>query len=233
MQSSSIIQQVSLDLNDQIPGYEYTRWTQVQLQNYLQEAITQASQVYGDAFVKQVVVKLEPGTNYQKACDCSTVVRVIGQSDADGKVLKLLYRQEDTEKTLDWPGKSCCPPNSKQFWLTGYSVPATTSENGAFNVFPKPPYGQDTYVLIECIKVPEIGEDFNAPDLLVPALKQWMLFRALLVDMENNPAIVAIAKEHEKEFWKILSADVAVLNRLKKGKSNAGSLQSVQAAPSE
>ena len=43
MKAARIIEDVSRDLNDQEPGYEYTRWTQAQLASYLREALLDAA----------------------------------------------------------------------------------------------------------------------------------------------------------------------------------------------
>lgn len=97
MIASSVIAEVSHDLNDQVPGYEYTRWSVEQLHSYLREALVAVSHQFQKEFVGMVIVELEPGGDWQKACDCSSIVRIVGESTKSGKLRRYLRKIADVE----------------------------------------------------------------------------------------------------------------------------------------
>ena len=66
MNGADIIREVSLDLNDQEPGYEYTRWPVAQLQSYLREALLHVGKRMQDWFVERVVLEVQPGPTGRK-----------------------------------------------------------------------------------------------------------------------------------------------------------------------
>ena len=202
MKTGDIIFDVSRDLNDQIEGAPYIRWTQDQLLSYLQEAVIELSAGYSQLFHKQVVVRLQTGDVWQEACDCTHILRVVGESTWDGKVIRRLTRQSD-EDVFTWPGDvadKCARTQGTE--LSGYSI--SSIKDSQFKVYPPVAPGQSKYVLIECYAEPSTESmksmDFDVPDRLVQAVKQWMLYRALIVDSENNPTIVQVADTHMKVY---------------------------------
>ena len=40
-------------------------------------------------------------------------------------------------------------------------------------------------------------------------VKQWMLYRALSMDSENNPAITQLAASHRDTYFKLVEAEMA------------------------
>mgnify|MGYP003294269231 CR=1 FL=1 len=206
MTNSDIIRDVSLDLNDQEPGYEYTRWTRRQLSSYLKEALVQISQQLEDWFVSQVVVKLEPGGDWQKACDCTSIIRIDGESTADGHVVRYLRRLEDIEE-FTWPGAvQRCPISVRDYKLESYTI--DSNDETQFRVFPPVPSGADRFVTLKCHKIPEGNDEDTVPAKAVAMVKQWMLYRALSVDSENNPSIIQLANNHKETFFTLLGTAV-------------------------
>lgn len=57
--------------------------------------------------------------------------------------------------------------------------------------------GQNRYVLVQCYTMPT-GRSLSesVPDEMVAIVKQWMLYRALIMDSENSPTISTIAGTH-------------------------------------
>lgn len=204
---STIIRDVSRDLNDQIPGYEYTRWPQDQLLSYLQEALIEVSSVYRSLFVERVVVKITSGTNWQKACDCSHIVRVLGLSDRDGNINKYLTKSDDNDANV-WAGDIRGCASGKASDVTSYAINAV--DDTQFRIYPPLLPGQSTHAVIECYKIPtDVDGSYNVPDRVVPAIKQWMLYRSLLIDSENNNAIVNVAKMHMETYTSLVQAMTA------------------------
>ena len=175
MKAARIIEDVSRDLNDQELGYEFTRWTQVQLASYLREAVLDAAPYVKDLFLAKKVVRVEPGVGWQKACSCDDILKIDGVSNADGRLLYTLHRIPD-DADWDWdgglPGR-CADPSS---WRgRGYVV--NSVDDSEFRVVPPKPAGTpDAYVLVRCYDVPEdVTEDTDVPSELLAAVKQWML----------------------------------------------------------
>lgn len=208
MKVSNVIREVSLDLNDQEPGYEYTHWTYEQLKTYLAEALLMVSERFSDKFVQHKVVKLSPGEVWQKACDCERIERVLGEVTEDGEhIIRRLSRVEDDE-TNTWSGPaSQCHMGGD---LTGYSISSTVDT--LFRVYPgvSRTDRKEHYVLVECYVEPDgYDDDTNIPATLVSIVKQWMLYRALSMDSENNPAITQLAASHRDTYFKLVEAEMA------------------------
>jgi hypothetical protein len=205
---SQIVHDVSVDLNDQVPGYEYTRWTREQLASYISEALLQLSALpeIRRYFTKRVIIPLDAGYVWQGSCgECTQIVRVIGESNSAGSLLRTLRRLEDAEDNT-WTGdvmNAHCAPSPKGYRMTGYTVNATDSSQ--FMVFPPVPYGQQRYVVAECYKEPD-GTNMmtEVPDKLLAIVKQWVLYRALMVDSENSPTIIGVAERHNQTYFKLI-----------------------------
>lgn len=213
MTGNDIIFDVSRDLNDQVEGYPYERWEYDQLASYFKEGYSSVSRIYKRDYIKQVVVELELGSVWQKACDCTHILRVIGESDADGNIIRELT-ERDAESSYLWPGtlaNDLCRSFDKST-LTGYAISNTKDDQ--FKVYPPlvPGYGQQ-YVVVECYQEPDVANlDSEIPEKLVAAIKQWMLYRALIIDSENNPAIAEIAKTHLQTWQTLRQALIAEAN---------------------
>lgn len=213
MIASGVIQEVSNDLNDQEPGYEYTRWTVVQLQSYLREALGSVSDLLRDLFIKTKVVKVKSG--WQQACECTAIVRVLGESDAEGNVFRYLRKLKDDDTTI-WSGlvQKCADP--KRYEMQDYSL--SSSDEKQFSIYPPIPPTVEKFVLVECYERPD-GNDltYNLPAEAVAIVKQWMIYRALSVDSENNPTITQLADAHKKTYFELLQAS---MDRRERDKTN-------------
>ena len=223
MKASNIISEVSLDLNDQVPSAEYTRWPVKQLQPYYAEALIELANAYPQLFTKTVIVSLASGPVWQTACCCTHILRVIGESTEDGDVLSYAQQRMDDNVYL-WPGSvnpqcvSQSIEDSEPF--TGYSI--NKLQDDSFKVYPPVLPGQNRYALVECFKEPDVTDlEFDVPNRLVQAIKQWMLYRALIVDAENNPAIAEIAKTHLTTYQSLLK-EQALYSREQKESQDAG-----------
>ena len=59
---------------------------------------------------------------------------------------------------------------------------------------------------MRCYAVPEDAtEATDVPSELEAAVKQWMLYRALSVDSENNAAITELAVRHRQSYTDLLN----------------------------
>lgn len=202
MKFNSILYNAAVDLNDAAPGHEFTTWSQEQLRAYVVEALQLAFIVRPDLFTETRIIKLQPCTIVHDACDCTNIRRVFGQCTADGRIINML-RPKKQQDNLIWTGRTC-PVSPKNFKLTQYAIDADTNK---LWVWPQVPAGLDVYLLVECDVLPdEFTDDYEVSSELQAAVMQWVLYRAKMVDGENNTAIIQVATTHRETFWQILQA---------------------------
>lgn len=195
---ADIIYDVSVDLND----VDHVRWPESMLLSYLREIMPSVSRQLKDLFTETYVVQVEPGAGWQEACDCSRVVRILGESTSDGTITRYLTRASDDERNV-WPGavNSRCRVSPSDYVMTSYMLSRT--EDGRFRIIPPVPSGVTKYVVIECFNVStELGG--SVPDEVVAMVKQWMLYRALSIDSELNPTIVELANNHRQTYFSLM-----------------------------
>ena len=202
MRTHDIIRQVSLDLNDQESGYEYTHWPYEQLASYLQEALDYVYGALKYLFTAKVVVPLEYGDVWQSACQCDDIQRVLGTTNAEGtRILKRLRKRTDDDNIF-WRSDSSCS-RGKPYEAESYMINAT--DHRSFMVFPPvPATAPRQYVLIECYMPPAVHSEEDMPFEITGAVKQWMLYRAMMIDSENNAAIAEIGLKHRETFFKLV-----------------------------
>lgn len=206
MNINSLLELIAVDLNDAAPGHEFTTWSREQIRAYVEEAVQVAFIERPDLFIETRVIRLQPCTYIQDTCDCTQVRRVLGQTTKDGRILRLLRPKKNSEK-IQWHGRTC-PVSPKNFELKEYSIDTLTDK---LWVYPMVPAGMDVYVAVECSVAPsENSTNYDIPTELRAAVVQWVLYRAKMVDAENNTGVLAAAKEHQDTFWKLLTAQVVM-----------------------
>ena len=197
-----LAKEISVDLNDYAAGHEFTTWTEDQIIDYILDGLQVAFTFRKDLFLHPAVIELTAGSSIQKPCDCLNISRIYGISTKDGRVLYGLRKRKDSDK-LQWYGKTC-PVNPKNWKGRDYFIEA----NGdAFFIEPAPPVGQHTYALVECATIPTRDELINGADLpteLKAPVIQWALYRAKMVDSENNSTIFSVANAHKVTFFQLL-----------------------------
>lgn len=215
MRTHDIIRQVSLDLNDQESGYEYTHWPYEQLASYLQEALDYVYGALKYLFTAKVVVPLEYGDVWQSACQCDDIQRVLGTTNAEGtRILKRLRKRTDDDNIF-WRSDSSCS-RGKPYEAESYMINAT--DHRSFMVFPPvPATAPRQYVLIECYMPPTVHSEEDMPFEITGAVKQWMLYRAMMIDSENNAAIAEIGLKHRETFFKLVE-DLVKMRMLEEAK---------------
>lgn len=207
MTALDVITEVSADLNDQEPGHEFARWSKDLLRAYLREAVSQISTVLSSWFTETVIVKLTPGVGWQKACDCSKIKRILGVCDKDGTVYRYLYRMSDDDMNI-WAGPIRRCPVKGDVEMISYSINASTRDT--FKIYPAVPNKGTYYVLVECTKTTDGADTATISEDAEAIVKQWMLYRALSMDEENNQSIAAIAANHYKAFNDLLARAIEI-----------------------
>lgn len=216
---------MSRDLNDQVPGNEYLRWSYEQLLSYYREVILELAGTAKWLFTHTVVVPLAEGNVWQSACGCTHILRVFGESSVDGELLSNAQEKSNDNIYL-WPGTTSATRCDR---IDNYSAPFTSYtidriQDQFFKVYPPvlPADGQ-RYALVQCYTKPDAeDESFSVPYELVRAIKQWMLYRALIVDSENNAEIRDVAKTHLQTYQSCLAL-LQAQNKEIEDKHNANS----------
>lgn len=208
MTGADLIRQVSLDLNDQEPGHEYVRWTVPQLQSYMREALRELGEQFGDWFMERIVVPVQPGGDWQSACSCTHIIRIVGEATKEGRVIRYLARTLDDEANT-WPGDvwDVCAVGRK-YTMDSYSI--SSVDDAMFRVSPPvPPTERQRYVLVECYATPSGDLEADIPLRAEAMVKQWMLYRALAIDSENNATITQLAEQHKQTYFALLKLAMA------------------------
>lgn len=198
----SLLDLLAVDLNDAAPGHAFTTWSKEQLGAYLEEAIQLAFLERPDLFLEERVLKVEPCALRHEVECCTKIRRVLGQCDARGRVTHML-RPRKLDMRMVWTGRTCAT-SPKTFKLTQYAI---DDMDDSIWLWPQVPAGQDVYVLVQCAVLPtNVGEGYDVPEELVPAVRQWALYRAKVIDAEVNQTVAQIATDHKQTFWQLLQA---------------------------
>lgn len=237
MHINQLILEVSRDLNDQVPGSEYLRWPYEQLLSYYEEVLLELAEAAKWLFTRTVVVPLEPCTTWQYTCDCTHIYRVYGECTKDGDLLNVAQETSDDDIYL-WPNgefsNRCDTINrTRSTKFTSYKINRVSDDQ--FSVSPPvSPTDSPRYALVECYGKPNSSdESFSIPDEFIKPIKQWMLYRALIIDAENNDAIREIAKTHLQVYQSCLAAFIAKEKELEEKRNGNNSARTVQNGASQ
>lgn len=202
--------QVSTDLNDFAPGHEFTTWSEDQINAYIIEGLQIAFGLRSDLFLSPVVIKLEPGSHWQKPCNCTQIQRVYGVCNEQGRVLYEI-RKRKSGPSMMWTGP-VCKGDPRHYRADSYAIDPVLDQ---IYVDPEPPAGQDVYLLVGCAQIPDaeqVKRD-GVPLEAQAAVVQWALYRAKMVDSENDSSLMAAAKEHQQTFFALLQVHERALKQ--------------------
>lgn len=204
MQVKSLITELANDLNDNQEGHAYITWTKEMLMAWIREALSIFYEKHPEEFIVSKILTVQPCSILQDICDCDSIHRVIGQVTATGRLIKPL-RERDLDLTFSWTGKSCKSPTTK-FTLDGYALDDTSK---SLYIFPEVPPNETIYVQVECAVIPTVtNETTNIDSEYIPAIKQWVLWRAKSMDMELAPAIATAVELHYKAFYDLIGVNM-------------------------
>lgn len=193
------------DLNDDYPGHEFSIWSRKQLLGYLNDALCLIAAHRPDLFTELKIVRVDPCTGYLDNCDCATVVDILGQCDASGRVIRILPRRKKVG--TGWTGKALSA-RSYQFTtiLSEYEILDGANLVRVFptNLDPDEPI----YVLIRCsVESKTYTLDDTVPNTrcaFLTAARHWVLYNAKMIDAELSPNMRDAAREHREMFTSII-----------------------------
>lgn len=204
MKLKLLLDQLAGDLNDNEEGHAYTTWTEKDIRAWIEEGLSLIFDKRPDLFLELRVIKVSPCTTRQSSCDCDTIRRVIGQTTESGRLLRQL-RKRSLDMQIQWTAPVCRrhqPGNG--FVLDGYAI---DSVGDTLYLYPEVPPGEDVYVQVECAVRPTmdmLDNDVEIPSDTTTALKQWVLFRAKIIDAELAAPILSVATLHKTTFYEVL-----------------------------
>lgn len=207
MSLSSLVEQITSDLNDSESGHENTTWTKDQIRVWVGEGINLVYDKRPDLFMERVIVEVDNCSIVQDICGCSTIRRVIGQVNEQGRLIRTL-RERGLDVSFQWTGKPCRPktvPGQSGFKLESYAV---DSVSDTLYLWPEVPPGIQVWIEVECAKRPTEEElesgGVDIPTGAVVAAKQWALWRAKSIDMEISAGAMTAAQQHYRAFFDAL-----------------------------
>lgn len=205
MSITSLVQAITSDLNDDAAGHENQTWSTDQIRVWVEEGLNLAFDNRPDLFMQHVNVKVTPCSILQDKCECDNYRRVLGQSNADGRLLNTIPTR-GLELSLQWKGKVCKPAKRNgQFRLEGYAI---DEQSDTLYIWPEVPPTEDVYVLVECAHRPTAEElesgDYEMPLGTMASVKQWVLFRAISMDAEVSNSAMTRSQIHYKAFFETL-----------------------------
>lgn len=186
---TAVIQQVSRDLNDQENGYEYERWTQAMLLDYLNDSLRQIAIRRPDEMTSEVSLPLVAGTRQTVPANYRSIIDILSaQDDSCGTGAGMVRGDMETWMAFNVPS-ACTPPGTPyrgRDWFYNPNFPRVY-----FVWPPVPTTGSNTVTASVVIQPPEYAINQLATALVDPWLKYasaviaWMKHRAYSVDSES------------------------------------------------
>jgi hypothetical protein len=217
-----LIKYVSEQLNDQEPGYEYTRWSKQLLVNYYNDALSALASFRPDAISVVSFFTLVPGRLQQLPPSMGEFVAIV--DGGDGRKV----RTADSVLASSYNKNSCCPVptrldcNGNPLPYVVTSVTFDRDDPDTFFVWPPVPIGVSPTVKVRHrpITLNFTLSDWDNPvvfDLkyLAPIVS-YMLKRANELDMESQ-ASVAAARDYMREFLLLMDAEYRQRSRANSG----------------
>jgi hypothetical protein len=192
-----ILKRLAVDLNDA----DGEVWGREQLRNYLADAMRIVFGYKPELFVRSETLTIRSCEGYADIAPCDSLDYdgVTGAADEHGHVLHTLRPCSD-DAAFRWTARSCGPPG--RYRMRDYSL---AKDGQGIRVSPPLPPGSTGWIAVRCpVRPTAFGDDVELDEEIAPIAVQWCLCQAKLVDGENNVAVLAVARAHEEEFWKLL-----------------------------
>lgn len=189
MRIDSILSQLAADLGDNEPGYEFQRWSREQILGYFNEGLCLVGTLSPGQRSKPTILELAEGSEQSLGC-CTRLSNVIGQVDANGKLLARLSKASLTA-TVRWTKAPCLGTNKTgpAFRLKSYTNSAADAR--FFTVEPPVPPATQVFLKVVCARTDGWYDADGELDEVdcgnVVAAKFWAIFRAHFVDDERSP----------------------------------------------
>jgi hypothetical protein len=217
-----LIKYVSEQLNDQEPGFEYSRWSKELLINYYNDAISALASLRPDAISVVSSFQLSPGRLQQLPPELGEFVAIV--DGGDGRPVRtadaVLASSYKKDSCCSMPVKLDCNGNPVGYIVS--SVSYDTSDPNVFFVWPPVPIGTSVQVKIRHRPV-ALGftlANWNQPVIFelkyLAPIVSYMLKRAEELNTES-----AISKEtargHMRDFLILMDQEYRQRSRANSG----------------
>ena len=202
MIASEIIQSVSRDLDDQYPGDEFTRWTEAELLEYLNDGEGVIVFFKPQAYQSDIVFKLSAGSRQTLPSNVLEYIRPIMNMGPTG------IHEGDSI----YPIEGGVMDNAVPGWRSSSKSAQTVHivfdrvDRKSFDVYP--PSNGLGYIKIVCSLLPtrltSTAQDINLSDEYVQPLKAFMLFRAHYQDSKSSGQSLQRSMESWQFFLELL-----------------------------
>jgi hypothetical protein len=214
---SHLVQRVSNLLGDQCVGQQYHRWTKGALIDILNDARCSLVSMRPDAFTQAVDLTLAPGSLQTLDKRYESLVDVIssgsGATEASVGTADIYY-------TKALRGKKCLA-NSDCTPASSYTMAyASVNEKNprVFTVSPPVPVGSSPTVKANVVVTPapycpaDEGKDLDIECQFVPALMEYMLYRAYGMEIDSAASEQA-SERHFKAYLTLIDKGYLVAQR--------------------
>lgn len=217
-----LVKYVSEQLNDQEPGYEYSRWSRQLLVNYYNDAISALASLRPDAISVVSVFTLAPGRLQQLPPELGDFVAIL--DGGDGRQV----RTADAVLASSYKKDSCCPVpvrldcNGNPLGYVVNSVSFDTSDPNVFFVWPPVPIGASPSIKIRHrpLALQTTLADWDRPVVFelkyLAPIVSYMLKRA---EELNTESVISkeLARGHMRDFLVLMDAEYR-----QRAKANSG-----------
>jgi hypothetical protein len=205
-----IVLEVSTQLNDQEPGFQYTRWTVVELINYLNLGLIEIGNFRPDAFTGSQQVTLVSGAIQQVPAG----VTLLKSVDYNGSTSLCPFSpivQCDLNLMRAFFKQPCLPTGgASSYRVRTYAYDAKNP--GTFYVSPPVPAGNTTTVIITAVnEAPQYDNTMLATPIAVDqkyitAAEYFMLMKAYEVDTESQTSAAENSK-YRQMFYNMMGVN--------------------------
>ena len=202
------------DLDDLDIKCKNTTFTLNQIKRYLIEGRCLIQEMNPEFYTELRIFKLDAGST-QRIGDCSSM-EVVGQADCESCevicVLKPCVNKACSTYNQGWAHcEPECPTDPCDDFTIDCYIWLNRAE-GVINVYPPIPENCDICLAANCQNSPELDlDDELAQCKDVPALMQWALYRASMVDAED-PSAFSAAQIYLQTFANLTSIKLRKLD---------------------
>ncbi|CAE6958680.1 DUF6682 family protein [Paraburkholderia domus] len=224
---ASLVDEVSLLLNDAEADYPNIRWTRGELVEYANDAAGQIAMLRPDLFEQTDTVTLKPGDR-QTLPDNALFYRVDGTLDSKGQLQGRPYAADAVAARVSrlWfdaiACRDSCAARSKPYVINSWVF--DPNDPSSFYVDPPVPASPPVRVVVTLSRPPQRANedaDLSADTRFHNAIIEFMLYRAFSKD-EDSQTSLARSDRHKQHFYEMLGLAQRADDRLYRSATPAG-----------
>jgi hypothetical protein len=214
---SDLVRRVSTLLGDQCTGQQYHRWTKAVLIDILNDARCALVAMRPDAFTQAVDLDLKPGTEQALDPKYESLVDIISSGEGAAQAA---VGSSDIYYTKALRGKKCLAADdcvaASEYTMNSASV--NEKNPRVFSVSPPVLPGQTPKVRANVVVTPapfcpqDEGKDLDVECQFVPAMMEYMLYRAYGMEIDSV-ASEAASDKHFKAYMSLIDKGYLVAQR--------------------